>query len=227
VDLKEMIFGKRIKPEGTGTTGRYAKSVQKWLPIADIKNGVIITTDGRFVKILEALPVNFYLKSVTEQQNIIFYFASYLKIAPDNIQILAVTKKADIEAYIKRMWQAYEDETDENCREMIADNITEVEYLADREALTRRFFLAFQYEQRMRIRSGSVDAIIQRLNEEAETAAHYLDMCGLEILRPDYSDVFLCDTLFTLLNRRTSQSVKLPPGVFSMLGEVHGVSREQ
>jgi len=226
MNLKELIFGKNIRPEGVNTGGRYANSVQKWLPIADIRDGVVITTDGRFIKILEALPVNFYLKSTAEQQNIIFYFASYLKIAPDNIQILAVTQKADIEAYIRRMKLLHEEETDISCREMIEDNISEVEYLADREALTRRFFIVIQYEQRMRVRGNSFSAIIQRLNEEADTARHYLDMCGLEVLQPEYSDLFLCETLYALLNRKTSKSVKLPCSVFSMLGEVHECSGE-
>lgn len=225
MNLKELIFGKRIKPEGVSATGHYANSVQKWLPIEDIRNGVVITADGRFIKILEVMPVNFYLKSATEQQNIIFYFASYLKIAPDNLQILAVTQKADIEAYMKRMWRLHEEEEDESCREMIRDNISEIEYLADREALTRRFFIVFQYEQRMRIRGNSFDGIIARLNEEADTARRYLDMCGLEILQPEYSDIFLCETLFSLLNRNTSKTVKPPLSVFSMLGEVHAANQ--
>lgn len=223
--IKELMFGKKIIPEGTGTPRRYGNSVQSWLPIADVRNGVVITTDGRFIKILETMPVNFYLKSASEQQNIIYYFASYLKIAPDNIQILVATQKADIESYIKRMHQLYNEEPNESCREMIEDNISEVEYLADREALTRRFFIAFQYEQRMRVRGNSFDGIIQRLNEEADTARHYLDMCGLEILQPDYSDIFLMETLFSLLNRKTSKIVKPPLSVFSMLGEVHGVTQ--
>lgn len=223
--LKELVFGKNIKPESANVADRYANSVQGWLPIADIRDGVVITTDGRFVKILEVMPVNFYLKSATEQQNIIYYFASYIKIAPDSIQILAVTQKADIEAYIKRMRELHGNETDESCREMIEDNISEVEYLADREALTRRFFIVFQYEQRMRVRGNSFDGIIQRLNEEADTARHYLDMCGLEILQPEYSDIFLCDTLYCLLNRKTSKTIKPPISMFSMLGEVHGITQ--
>ena len=225
MNLKDLIFGRPIAPE-IQTGDRYARSVQKWLPIADVRNGVIITTDGRFVKLLEVLPVNFDLKSDIEQQNIINSFATYLKIAPDTLQILVVTQKADIEGYINHMWELYEAEENEYCREMIDDNIQEVEYLADREALTRRFFVAFQYEAGMRIRGNhnSVDAIVQRLEEEAQTARNYLEMCGLEVICPDYYDNFLCDTLYGLLNKNTSKSVKLPKGVFSMVSEVCGAS---
>lgn len=218
--LKDLIFGKRAAPDNAGKPGHYAESVQGWLPVADIRDGVVITKDGRFVKILEVLPVNFALKSPMEQQNTIYYFSSYLKIAPDHIQFLAVTQKADIDAYIKRMRQAYEAEENENCRAMIADNIAEIEYLADREALTRRFFIALQYEPRMRVRGNSVDGIIQRLNDEANTARNYLDLCGLEVLQPEYSDIFLAETLYGLLNRKTSGVAKLPLQVFSMTGEI-------
>lgn len=58
----------------------YENSTQKWLPLADIKNGIIVLKDGRYIKLIEVLPVNFYLKSEVEQENIIFYFASCVKV---------------------------------------------------------------------------------------------------------------------------------------------------
>ena len=221
MNLKELLFGRPVTP-AVNTGGNHARSVQGWLPIADVCNGVIITADGQFVKLLEVLPVNFDLKSDIEQQNIIASFAAYLKIAPDSLQILVATQKADIEGYINRMWALYESEENEACREMIADNIREVEYLADREALTRRFFIAFRYEQHMRIRTNNVDSIIQRLEEEANTARNYLELCGLEVIRPNNEDAFLCDVLYGLLNRKTAKTVKLPEGLYAMLGDACG-----
>ncbi len=221
MNIKDLIFGKKIMPDSGGAK-HYTESVQNWLTVSDIRDGVIITKDGRFVKLLEVLPVNFYLKSAMEQQNIIYYFSSYLKIAPDHLQFLAVTQKADIDAYISRMWQIYDTEENESCRAMIADNIAEIEYLADREALTRRFFIALQYEPRMKLHGNTIEGIIQRLNEEADTARSYLDLCGLDVLQPEYSDIFLSETLYEFLNRRTSHTVKLPLQVFSMVGEVCG-----
>ena len=81
----------------------YEGSTQKWLPVKEFKDGVIVMKDGRYVKVIEVLPVNFYLKSETEQQNIIYYYASYLKIAPDNMQIRVLTQKADISTYLERL----------------------------------------------------------------------------------------------------------------------------
>ena len=70
MNIKDLIFGKKIMPDSGGVQ-HYTESVQNWLTVSDIRDGVIITKDGRFVKLLEVLPVNFYLKSAMEQQNII------------------------------------------------------------------------------------------------------------------------------------------------------------
>lgn len=61
MNLKDLIFGGGVKSGGDG--GTYRDSIQAWLPIKNIIGGVVITKDGRFVKILELLPVNIYLKS--------------------------------------------------------------------------------------------------------------------------------------------------------------------
>ena len=58
----------------------YSDSTQKWLPIETVTGGLVLLKDGRYIKILEVLPVNFYLKSDVEQENIIYYFASYLMV---------------------------------------------------------------------------------------------------------------------------------------------------
>ena len=56
MNLKDLIFGGGVKSGGDG--GTYRDSIQAWLPIKNIIGGVVITKDGRFVKILELLPVN-------------------------------------------------------------------------------------------------------------------------------------------------------------------------
>ena len=77
--------------------------VSSYLPIRQIKNGIIYTTDHRYVKLIEILPINFLLRSPSEQRNIIMSFMSYLKIAPVRIQFKVVSKKADISEYIEKI----------------------------------------------------------------------------------------------------------------------------
>ena len=56
--------------------------VQDFIPIKDLRHGIIETTDGRYIKILEIEPINFMLRSDDEQFSIISTFASWLKISP-------------------------------------------------------------------------------------------------------------------------------------------------
>lgn len=68
---------------------------QEFVPIREIRDGIIQTSDGHFVKILEISPVNFSMLSAAERSNIVWSFASFLKISPNNLQLKIVTRKAD------------------------------------------------------------------------------------------------------------------------------------
>ena len=60
MSMKDAIFGTAAPTSHGGAT--YRDSIQAWLPVKNIIGGVVITKDNRFIKILEVLPVNFYLK---------------------------------------------------------------------------------------------------------------------------------------------------------------------
>ena len=224
MNVKELIFGGGLKTTMGG--GAYRDSIQEWLPIKNIRGGVVVTRDNRFIKILEVLPVNIYLKSANDRQNIIASYAAWLKIAPDNLQLEARTLPADTADYVERMKGFSEQEENESCREMIEDNIAEIGQGVASDAIRHRFFLIFQYEAHMRSKGRSVAAIIQRLNEEADTARRYLDVCELEVLEPRYTDDFILKLLYEIINKRTSRRVKLPEGVFDMTTAVHGIYEE-
>ena len=76
------------------------ESAQSFLPIRDIRNGMVETTDGRYLKILEIEPINFALRSSEEQFNIISSFASWLKISPVRLQCKTITRRADSDKHI-------------------------------------------------------------------------------------------------------------------------------
>lgn len=221
LDLKNALLGGSSGPKVD--LKQAVNSTETFLPIADIQNGVVITKGGKYVKILEIMPVNFYLKSDMEQENIIFYFASYLKVAPDNLQIKVLTQKADIAGYSQRMSALRDEELNDQCRALIDDNIREVEYLAKTQALTRRFFLVISLEKQMKTRGEGIVAISARLREEEQIARRYLEACGLEVLRPQFSDNYHLELLYKLLNPRTSITAKLPLNVFDTLSQLAGI----
>ena len=223
--LKEWLFGAPAKSGGdNGNT--FPDSIQAWLPVKNIIGGVVFTKDNRFVKILEVLPVNVYLKSPADRQAIIEAYAAYLKIAPNNMAIEVRTLAADTSDYVDRMRQYAEAEENENCRGMIEDNIREIGEGIASEAIRHRFFIIFQYEMQMQAKRNTVRGIVDRLNEEADTARRYLDVCELEVLEPRYMDNFMLKLLYEIIDKKTSQRVKLPDGVFDMTTAIHGIYEE-
>lgn len=224
MDLKQLLFG---QPKASvSMPAQVSGSTEEWLPVADISHGIIALKDGRFIKIIEILPVNFLLKTPAEKASIIYYYASYLKIAPDNLQICVLTKRADMSAYAERMRGYQNSEPNALCRELNEDNIREVEYLAENEALQKRILLVYQLEPGMKLREESIEAIGERMLEEEEKARNYLDMCGLEVPRPEYADNFQLQILYELLNPRTSQENPLPLTAFDAATPLAGVLLE-
>lgn len=216
------------KQAGTGKC--YEGSTQQWLPIETIRDGLVLLKDGRYIKVVEVLPVNFYLKSDVEQETIIYYFAGYLKIAPDHLQIRILTQKADISEYTSRLAHFSETENNDACREMILDEMAFVQGLSDRVAVKKRFFIVFSFIQRgFADKPASFQDVQRTLNDEAYKAMKYLAQCGLEVLHIT-DDGFLIDLFYGMINKNTARFVK--PGNFagSMLEEVHsfeGVQRDE
>lgn len=199
----------------------YEGSTQKWLPIETVTGGLVLLKDGRYIKIAEVLPVNFYLKSSIEQENIICYFVSYLKIAPDNMQIRVVTERADIDDYLKRHEHYAENESDEQTESMIRDEMDFVKGLSENVAIKKRFFMIFEYANKNFTQQNMRFTDIQRiLSDEAYKAQRYLSQCELSVI--DINDNGqLIDLLYGFINKQSSKYVS--PGNFAdgMFDEVH------
>jgi len=177
--------------------------VAQYLPIEDIRNGIIYTRDHRYVKIIEVSPINFLLRSAREQRNIIYSFVSYLKISPAKIQFKVLTKKADVNRHLYKIEEEIAHETDEKCRVLQQDYANLVRQLGSKEAITRRFFLIFEYEGIGGRRGDEKDAIAE-LNSVVQTATVFLRQCGNEAIQYENDNDFTVDVLYNLLNRNTA-----------------------
>lgn len=218
--VKELIFGGAAKAAGGG--GTFQGSIQEWLPVKNIIGGVVITKDNRFIKILEVLPVNIYLKSADDRQTIIaLHIVGGIGGQRPHFDLHAVRRYFQI-GRIQRMKGYAENEENESCRAMIEDNIKEIGEGIASEAIRHRFFIIFEYEPQMKAKRNTVRGIVDRLNEEADTARRYLDICELEGLEPRYTDNFMLQLLYEIINKKASRRVKLPEGVFDMTTAIHG-----
>ena len=197
------------------------QTADDFVPVKDIRNGIIETTDGRYVKILEVEPINFLLRSAREQKNIILSFGSWMKISPVKVQMKVLTKKADIGKHLQAIERDMEAETNEKCRELQQDYYHLIQTIGSREAITRRFLLIFEYEA-VNNRKTEYTEIISTLETAAQTAKQYLLHCDNAIVSHDDEDAFLAEILFTVFQRSTSEIKSLEDRV----REIQAVSED-
>lgn len=77
-----------------------AQATQKFVPVKEIRNGVVILKDGGYRGILMCSSVNFGLKSADEQKAIIAGFQTFLNTLDFSIQILMNSRRMDIRPYL-------------------------------------------------------------------------------------------------------------------------------
>lgn len=187
--------GKR-KPEKLSFT-------QDFIPIKNLDHGIIETTDGRYIKILEIEPINFMLRSEEEQYEIICSFASWLKISPVHLQFKSITRKADSDKHIAMLRKEMATEESEQCKKLSEGYIRLIKDVGSREALTRRFFLIFRYEELRRNENSDYGQICSTLLTAEQNARAYFMQCGNNILQPKDPDEATAEILYMFFNRRS------------------------
>lgn len=177
--------------------------VQDFLPVREIRNGIIETTDDRYVKIIEILPINFLLRSSEEQYNIISSFASWLKIGPMKLQFKSVSRKADSDKHVAMVREELSREENQQCRQLGEEYLRLIKDVGNKEALSRRFFLIFQYEPPAGKRSSgeSYADIYGMIQTAVQNAKTYFMQCGNAIVQPEDEDAFTAEVLYMFFNR--------------------------
>lgn len=73
---------------------------QKFVPIKEIRDGIVILNTGELRAVIMATPVNLGLKSADEQQSTIMQFQNFLNSLEFPIQIQASSRRLDIRPYL-------------------------------------------------------------------------------------------------------------------------------
>ncbi|OGZ09734.1 MAG: hypothetical protein A3D65_05400 [Candidatus Lloydbacteria bacterium RIFCSPHIGHO2_02_FULL_50_13] len=79
------------------------KPTQDFVPIKDIRNGILVLNNGDLRMIVMTSSLNFGLKSADEQAAIILQFQNFLNSLEFPIQIFIQSKRLDIRPYIKML----------------------------------------------------------------------------------------------------------------------------
>lgn len=76
------------------------QSSQDFVPIKEIRDGIVVLKDGSLRTVVMTSSINFALKSTDEQNAIIYQFQNFLNSINFSIQIFSQSRKLDIKPYI-------------------------------------------------------------------------------------------------------------------------------
>ncbi|OHA81419.1 MAG: hypothetical protein A2675_00065 [Candidatus Yonathbacteria bacterium RIFCSPHIGHO2_01_FULL_51_10] len=153
-----------------------SKSAQEFIPIKEIRDGIVILKNGELRLILLASSVNFALKSSDEQMAIIMQFQNFLNSLDFSVQIFIQSRRLDIRPYLSTLSDRLGQETNEMMRIQIKEYIDYVRKLTENQGImTKTFFVIVPYgglaapiQGIMRgLRGGEQKQTAQELSDEA------------------------------------------------------------
>ena len=117
------------------------KSIKNWFPIKNIEDGIIKTRYGKYCRVLEVSPVNFELKSVKEQENILNRYRTFLNSCDFDIQILIQSKRSNLDEHIKLLNEKIEKERSQKVINFMKEYVNMIQNETLKAAITKKFYI--------------------------------------------------------------------------------------
>ena len=89
------------------------KATQEFVPIKEVRDGIMMLKDGSMRGIVLASSLNFSLKSDDERNAIILQFQDFLNSLDFSVQISIESRRLDIRPYIALLEGVYKDQTND------------------------------------------------------------------------------------------------------------------
>ena len=129
-----------------GTAKKTANSTQDFVPISEVRDGVVVLKDGSLRAVLLASSINFALKSEDEQTAFIVQFQNFLNSLDFTVQILVQSRMLDIRPYVATLEEQYKKQLDDLMRVQIREYIGFIKSFTEAaNIMTKNFFIVVPY----------------------------------------------------------------------------------
>lgn len=140
-------------------------TTQQHLDIADIRDDLVILKDGSVVLILTTTAVNFGLLSETEQDAIIYAYASLLNSLSFPVQISIRSQRMDISSYIKLLKNAENKQANQNLKLQIKKYRAFIEAtIRENDVLDKNFYIILPFSSLELGAKSTGNSILKTLN---------------------------------------------------------------
>ncbi|MFA6445773.1 MAG: hypothetical protein WCW14_00795 [Candidatus Paceibacterota bacterium] len=123
-----------------------SKATQNFIPIQEVRDGIVILKDKSLRAIIMVSSVNFALKSKDEQQAITFQFQNFLNSLDFSIQIFIESRKRDIRPYINLLEEQYKNQYNNLMKIQIREYIEFIKSFSEiQNIMEKRFYIIVPY----------------------------------------------------------------------------------
>ncbi|MEK7564555.1 MAG: hypothetical protein AAB510_03260 [Patescibacteria group bacterium] len=145
-----------------------AKATQEFVPIKEVRDGIIVLKDGGLRAIVLANSVNLSLKSSDEQKATIFQFQNFLNTLDFTIQISVQSRKLDIRPYILLLENRMKVQSEPLLKLQTKEYINFImNFTESVNIMTKSFFIIVPYSHNvLKSDEGILDRIFKRKSKE-------------------------------------------------------------
>lgn len=144
-------------PETSQTNRVSSRSTQDFVPIKEVRDGVVVLKDGGLRAVLLASSINFALKSEDEQTAFIVQFQNFLNSLDFSLQIFVQSRMLDIRPYVSTLETAYKNQLDDLMRIQIREYIEFIKSFTEAaNIMTKNFFVVVPYSPAIVQQKGGV-----------------------------------------------------------------------
>lgn len=123
-----------------------SKSTQEFVPIREIRDGVMILKDGSMRMVLMASSLNFALKSEDEQSALIMQYQNFLNSLDFTIQIFIESRKLDINPYLGLLEDAEKEQANELLKVQTREYVEFIKnFVKSTNIVTKNFYITVLY----------------------------------------------------------------------------------
>ncbi len=193
-------------------------STQMWSPVKDLRDGIVLTKDGRYVQILEFSPINFELRPEKDKINIADTFGAAINLFPNKFQIKILSRKANVDNHIQDIQRYMSTEKNAYCRTMQKESMDLILENAQ-YGISRRFFVSYEYIHPGGLRKASWHDIRANLMSTANRISDALvgQPCGNTLLTRMGDSQQAMDALYDCMCRGEAEHYSLDTKITEVL----------
>ena len=182
-----------------------SKATQEFVPIKEVRDGIVMLKNGSMRGVVLASSLNFSLKSEDERNAILLQFQDFLNSLDFTIQISIESRRLDIRPYIALLEDRYKEQLNDLMKIQTREYIEFIKKFTEMtNIMTKSFFVVVSYDPAIiNMKSGIASNLFQKksaaevsenkqssfeenrtqLEQRVSVVEQGLSRCGIRVIR--------------------------------------------